>query len=453
MDLNEWLSNILFSIGEFDLTIGNVVAGVLLSVVLVVLYVLIIRRFVPHLFEVAEFDERQKNRTHRLMVSCLVLSILYGLLLISGLDMELVSNETLTIRISDIVLAVLLFQAARLFDLIIFKTLIHNYYASRGQRESEIIHHRKDTKETTHRLVQYFFYMLALLLIVRTFEIDYTLYTFTINERDFPITVSGILVIVLVILFARLINWIFTNLILYNYYKRKGIEPGTQYAFNRLLSYFIYILAALFALQIIGLNLTLIWGGLAALALGVGLGLQQTFNDLASGIILLFERSIEVSDIVLVDGEVGIVKRIGLRTSLVQTRENRTIIVPNSKLIVESVVNWSHTENIARFTVSVGVAYGSDTQLVRELLLRVAQAHEKVLDHPAAFVRFVDFGNSSLDFELLFWSQELFRIEDVQSDLRFEIDQAFRENGVTIPFPQRDVWFKNEMPDSTKNEA
>ena len=130
MDLNEWLSNILFSIGEFDLTIGNVVAGVLLSVVLVVLYVLIIRRFIPHLFEVAEFDERQKNRTHRLMVSCLVLSILYGLLLISGLDMELVSNETLTIRISDIVLAVLLFQAARLFDLIIFKTLIHNYFAS-----------------------------------------------------------------------------------------------------------------------------------------------------------------------------------------------------------------------------------------------------------------------------------------------------------------------------------
>ncbi len=452
MNLNEWLSNILFRIGEFDITIGNVVGGVLVSVVLILLYFVVIRRFLPRLFEVAEFEKAQQNKTHQLIVSCLILGILYGVFYGRGFDLELFADDTISIKISNIILAGLLLQSARLFDLIIFKALIHSYYASRGQRESRIVHQRKDTQETTHRMVQYFVYVLALLLIVRTFHLNYALYVFTANEKSYPITVSAVLVVLLVIFFARLLNWIFTNLILYNYYRRKGIEPGTQYAFNRLLSYFIYVFAALFALQSIGLNLTLIWGGLAALALGVGLGLQQTFSDLASGIILLFERSVEVGDIVLVDGEVGVVKRIGLRTSLVQTRDNMTVIVPNSKLIVESVVNWSHTENIARFRVSVGVAYGSDTKLVKELLLRVAQAHEKVLDHPAPIVRFMNFGNSSLDFDLIFWSQELFRIEDVQSDLRFEVDQAFRDNGVTIPFPQRDVWFKNEMPGGAKKE-
>jgi small-conductance mechanosensitive channel len=141
-------------------------------------------------------------------------------------------------------------------------------------------------------------------------------------------------------------------------------------------------------------------------------------------------------------GTVGTVRRIGVRTSLVETRDNMTIIVPNSKLIGDVVTNWSHDEDKARFKIVVGVAYGSDTALVKKLLLQVAQEHPKALKRPAPIVRFVNFGDSSLDFELHFWTKEFIRIEDIKSDMRFETDRLFRENDISIPFPQRDVWMR-----------
>ncbi|MEM1122094.1 MAG: mechanosensitive ion channel domain-containing protein, partial [Bacteroidota bacterium] len=198
------------------------------------------------------------------------------------------------------------------------------------------------------------------------------------------------------------------------------------------------------ALHFLQINMTVLWGGLAALLVGVGLGLQQTFNDLFSGLVLLFERGIEVGEILEIDGEVGSLKKIGLRTSVIESRDNITIIVPNSKLVVSNVINWTHYDNKVRFRISVGVAYGSDTALVKKILLKTAKAHPNILKRPAPYVRFTDFGNSSLDFELLFFSKKFITIEDIKSDLRFEIDQKFREAGVTIPFPQRDIWIRGD---------
>jgi small-conductance mechanosensitive channel len=139
---------------------------------------------------------------------------------------------------------------------------------------------------------------------------------------------------------------------------------------------------------------------------------------------------------------IGRVKRIGLRTSIIETTENITVIVPNSKLVTDSVINWSHQDDRARFTLSIGVAYGSDTALVKKILLQVATDNIYVLGKPLPIVRFVGFGDSSLDFQLLVWSRNFIVIEDIKSDLRFEIDRLFRENDVVIPFPQRDVWMK-----------
>jgi len=186
--------------------------------------------------------------------------------------------------------------------------------------------------------------------------------------------------------------------------------------------------------------MTVLWGGAAALLVGLGLGLQQTFNDFFSGIILLFERTVELGDVLEVDGTVGTVKLIGLRTSILETRDNITVVVPNSKLVTNNVTNWSHFDKKVRFQVNVGVAYGSDTKLVKELLLKVAMENTAVLEQPSPFVRFTNFGDSSLDFELHFYSREFIDIEDVKSDLRFEIDTFFRENNVDIPFPQRTIW-------------
>ena len=121
-----------------------------------------------------------------------------------------------------------------------------------------------------------------------------------------------------------------------------------------------------------------------------------------------------------------------------------SVIVPNSKLVTNNVINWSHFDDKVRFKINVGVAYGSDTQKVKNLLIKVAIDNIYVLDSPPPIVRFVNFGDSSLDFELHFWSRNFLVIEDIKSDLRFSIDQAFRENDVQIPFPQRDVWLKNK---------
>ncbi len=125
------------------------------------------------------------------------------------------------------------------------------------------------------------------------------------------------------------------------------------------------------------------------------------------------------------DHEVGTVRKIGARTATVETRDDIIIFVPNSKLIGENVVNWSHVERKARFHVKVGVAYGSDTELVREILFKVVDEHARILKTPKPIVRFIDFGNSSLDFDVLFWSRDLIRIEDIKSDVRFAIDKMF----------------------------
>ncbi|HFC00385.1 MAG TPA: mechanosensitive ion channel, partial [Phaeodactylibacter sp.] len=219
-------------------------------------------------------------------------------------------------------------------------------------------------------------------------------------------------------------------------------DQGSQYAVNQLLKYVIYTMAALWAISSLGVNMTVLWGGGAALLVGLGLGLQQTFNDFFSGVLLLFERSVDVGDVLKIDGKVGTVKEIGLRTSLVETRECITIIVPNSKLVTDKVVNWSHYDEASRFDVRVNVAYGSDTKLVKRILLKVAMEHPAINEQPSPFVRFTDFGTSHLSFQLLFYSRSLIRIEDVQSDLRFEIDVAFKEHNIHIPFPQQVIWLK-----------
>lgn len=146
---------------------------------------------------------------------------------------------------------------------------------------------------------------------------------------------------------------------------------------------------------------------------------------------------------------VGRVKDIGVRTTKVVERDNIILIIPNSKFTSDNVINWSHMDQKSRFNVAVGVAYGSDVRLVEKVLLECANECNEVVKNPHPFVRFEDFGDSSLDFKLFFWSSNSFFVEQTKSKLRFAIDQKFRENGVTIPFPQRDLHI---MSDHRKNK-
>ena len=266
-----------------------------------------------------------------------------------------------------------------------------------------------------------------------------------IGELSVPTFVLQVAGATLILILARLLVFFVTQIILKRYFNRKKIDIGRRFTITRLIMYVLYTLAILLALETVGVKLSVLWAGSAALLVGVGLGLQQTFNDLVSGLIILGEGTVEVGDIVVVNGLVGKVKKIGLRTSMVETRDEFSIIIPNSKLVVDNVTNWSHNETPTRFQVPIGVAYSSDPRLIERLVLEIASEHPKVLDNPEPIVEFNEFGDSSLNFNLHFWSYEFFRSEIVKSDIRYAVMEKFTEHNIEIPFPQRDIWLRNDL--------
>jgi len=214
-----------------------------------------------------------------------------------------------------------------------------------------------------------------------------------------------------------------------------------------LVKYFVWVISIVTILEVLGINVNYLIASSAALFVGMGLGIQQIFNDTVSGILLLFERNVRVGDVVqMSDGTVATVKEIKLRTSKVLSRDGVIIIVPNSKLLSENVINWTAIDDKTRFYVEVGVAYGSDVDKVASILKEVAIGHPKVVNNPKPFVRFSDFGDSALIFRIYFWTNESFTVKNIKSDIRFAIYKRFSEEGIQIPFPQQDVYIK-EIPD------
>ncbi|MCB9234195.1 MAG: mechanosensitive ion channel [Bacteroidia bacterium] len=268
------------------------------------------------------------------------------------------------------------------------------------------------------------------------------------EHGDYKFTVGNLALIISIIGGSHLI-YIGVRTILRRRFRNSGGKPedeGKLYSIKRLIAYFLYSIAIIISLESSGIDVTLLVAGSTALLVGVGFGLQNTFNDLVSGIILLFEGSTQVNDIIEVGDLLGKVQRIGLRTSTVETQDMIVIIVPNSKLISENVINWSRTNSLTRFHVKMNVAYGSDMQLVRKTLLECATNHPEVTSEPAPFVWINDFGESGINVKLFYFSPNKFYHEKVKSDLRFSIDDAFRRNKIRIPFPQRDIHMHASQP-------
>ena len=188
-----------------------------------------------------------------------------------------------------------------------------------------------------------------------------------------------------------------------------------------------------------GMQLTAILTASAALLVGVGLALQTFFQDIISGVFILVDKSVHVGDIVEIDGKVGRVVDIRLRTTRAVTIDNKVLVIPNHKYLTSILFNWTENGSLTRERVTVGVAYGSDVQLVKKLLLQAANEHESVLEEPEPVVLFMNFGDSALEFRLVFTLNNSFEAIVPQSDLRFRIDELFREHNIKIPFPQRDV--------------
>ena len=217
--------------------------------------------------------------------------------------------------------------------------------------------------------------------------------------------------------------------------------------FNVVYGYFrwlIYLVILLITLNSVGVNVTAIFAASAALLIGIGLALQTLFQDIISGIFILVDQSVHVGDIIELDGKVGRVEEIKLRTTRAVTIDNKVLIIPNHLYLENSLYNWTQNGTITRESISVGVAYGSDVQLVKKLLIQAASTHPEILSSPEPSVVFTDFGESSLDFKLVISLNDSFKAMFPKSDIRFEIDKLFRENNVSIPFPQRDIHIKQQ---------
>lgn len=264
-----------------------------------------------------------------------------------------------------------------------------------------------------------------------------------IETEEFDVTVYEILLILFIFLITALVMRVLKRVFRARE-KRKEFDPGRSHAILQIIKYIVWIAVILISFETVGIKLTLLLAGSAALLVGLGLGLQQIFQDIMSGVAILFEGNLKVGDIVEIQNNlIGRVIEIGLRTSKIETRDNIIMVVPNSKFVTDIVINWSHNEKKTRFHVSVGVAYGSDVEKVSKTLLHCAEDQNKISPSPKPFVRFNDFGDSSLDFQLFFWTSDTFSVEFIKSEIRYNIDAAFRKNGIHIPFPQRDVYVKS----------
>lgn len=439
--LQRLLDNVLYTRGSWELTLGEVTGVAFLLFVAFLCYRLTKAAWRLEFYRRFSIEPAERRRFEVLLRQLIL--IVFIILSVQVLDLDPIFYQTgnFVLRFSLFLIVLAVMVGAKILDWTLSNVISHSY--NKGHAEINAPSNKQLLNKAT-KTIRYIVFVIAGILLLRNFDLDFSLYNYTSDGVEVDFRLSKILTVVLIILAARLITWFVSNILLFSTYRSNNIDQGSQFAINQILKYIIYTIAILMALNSLNINMTLILGGAAALLVGVGLGLQQTFNDFFSGLVLLFERSVSVGDILTVNNIQGTVMKIGLRSSVLETLGNQNIIIPNSKLVNDNVLNWNHDDDMVRFDVSVGVAYGTDTELVHQLLIKAALGHEQIYSHPAPFVRFQNFGNSSLDFTLFFFTKQLVTTDDIKSDLRFAIDKLFREHDITIPFPQTDVWIHKQ---------
>jgi potassium efflux system protein len=294
---------------------------------------------------------------------------------------------------------------------------------------------------------------------------NYINHKFTIG--NISVSATSLVIGVAIFLVALVVSHVLQSYLQRRLEQRGNIDPGIQYTIFRLAHYLIITIGVLFALrQAFALDLTSLAVIFTALSVGIGFGLQFIAGDIASGFILLFERPVRVGDFVTVTGNgkqdtEGRVESINLRTTVIMTNDRIAVVVPNSKLVNQTLVNWSYKDRRARVAIPIGVSSDADVELVTRTLLRAAEDVKFVIDDPPPSVQFLSFGDSSLDFRLLVWTANPRRHPQIKSDINYRIRQLFLEEGIEIPNPQRDIYIRDgrlqiktngERPDLEESE-
>ena len=254
---------------------------------------------------------------------------------------------------------------------------------------------------------------------------------------EISFSVGSLIIIFFVFILTRFLLKLSKRLLLYR------MDEDTQYKFRSIFTffnYFVYLIVILITFDNIGVNVTAIFAASAALLVGVGLALQTFIQDIISGIFIIADKAVHVGDIIDIDGQIGKVENITLRTTRAVTIDNKVLIIPNHKFLTSILYNWTENGVITREHIKVSVAYDSDVNVVQQLLIDCAVQHKQVLKKPVPSVLLKDFGDNALIFQLFFTINKSFIAEKVKSDIRFSILAAFDKNKIEIPFPQRTLW-------------
>lgn len=261
-------------------------------------------------------------------------------------------------------------------------------------------------------------------------------FSYSIGGEDLKITVGLVVLVILAFVVTSLVLRVVRSFITSKLLSEDKMKFISVFKF---IKYFTYLVVILITLSSAGVDVTILLTASAALFVGLGLALQELFQDVIGGIFIILDKSLLVGDIIEMDGRVARVFQIKLRTTRALTRDDKVMIIPNHKFISDTVYNYTQNHKTTREFVKVGVSYGSDVEKVREVLLECAREQKAILKKPEPFVLFEDFGDSALLFALHFYVSDSFVDPKVKSELRFKINNMFRLNNITIPFPQRDV--------------
>jgi small-conductance mechanosensitive channel len=363
---------------------------------------------------------------------------------------------------------VLVWMLVAVFTIVLHKVLQKSLkrYLKRAQFEI------KGTRITALRILNQLLFVIAFIIAFQAFRIEnevislteFMSYNIIPEFKGFTLSFLDVLIIIIIFTASRFVINVFRLYIANRFKDNPDFDEGTRYVYVQLAKYIIYTFAVIISLQVVGFDLSILLAGSAALLIGFGFGVQDIFRDMVSGLLLLFEGTIKVGDIVRVSnsnaGEpmVARVLKINVRTTKIESRDGNTLIIPNSMLTQNQVENWSFGSDLTRFHIKVGVAYGSNTELVRDLLKQAVLAHPDVNKTKPVIVRLLDFGDNALEMEVLFWADQTWQVELHKSDIRFEIDRLFRQHGVEIPFPQRTLHipgnvYSVQQPAEQKKEA
>lgn len=264
-------------------------------------------------------------------------------------------------------------------------------------------------------------------------------YKLTIGN-SLSFTPKSILIVILVFVSTFFFLKLFRKIIYRTLSSEAKLKFKSIFSF---FNYFVYTIVILLSFQNVGVDLTAVFAASAALLVGVGLALQTFIQDIISGVFIIVDQSVHVNDIIEVDGQIGKVENIKLRTTRAVTRENKVLIIPNHKFMTSILFNWTENGVITKEFVEIGVSYNSDAKQVTSILLDIANKHKSILSNPEPTIIFNDFGDNAIIFQLYFALNSSFASNIVKSDLRYEIFEEFHKHNIEIPFPQRTLTFVN----------